>query len=118
MAKMDTIITPDQTIKLYADSINNLNLAGNFIPNFLSDPCIENHPPFFPGFHASARWQILQEVNNIKALEYLLDKNKKIGSHLSVKCTVGKNVKKVYGDLSFYELVRMRYDELRMEQKK
>lgn len=103
-----------QKITNYVDSINNYN--GKTVPEFLLTTCFDWQPYLWQDLHTptSLRWMILCKVSNKNALLKLLNLN---DPRLRLVCT--RQSDKIYPylsvpmiELSFYELIKKRYEQL------
>ncbi len=105
----------EKAIEIFADSINNFN--GKDVPNFLYNPCLDLTSTFRLGFHdlESKRWRILNNVNNIEALQSILKINdKRLQKVCKNKKNWSKKTIKEFNliELSFYEMIQKRIDQL------
>lgn len=111
--RIDRVKERQRKIDIFADSINNYN--GGNVPCFLYNECFELNAPLSRGFHSSVslRWQVLQRVNNRKALKMLLKSaNKK---ELNKKCSLDRDNQEDHISLidkSFGALIRKRFKEM------
>lgn len=112
--QIDRVKERQRKIDIFSDSINNYN--GGNVPCFLYNECFDLNAPLWRGFHSnvSLRWEVLQRVNNKKALKMLLKSaNEK---KLNKKCSlINKDNQEDYIpliDKSFRALIRKRYKEM------
>jgi hypothetical protein len=113
--KQTHIIYTDVTetdLNIYADSINNLNIAEPVLPQFMFNQCIDQDPPVFVGFHSSFRWTILQRVNNKASLQYLIENNFPLKEQMMRGCALKSSKAITYSKLSLFDLIKLRYEEL------
>jgi hypothetical protein len=107
-ALCDTTKITDNILLQYADSVSKVIAEGK-LPKFLLNECLDQDPTIFVGFHGSFRWEVLQKVTNISPLKYLMDSHM---ASLKKKCKNNKSREILYDNLSFYQLIELRYKEL------
>lgn len=112
--RIDRVKERQRKIDIFADSINNYN--GGNVPCFLYNECFDLNAPLWRGLHSSVslRWEVLQRVNNKKALKMLLKSANK--RELNKKCSLidrdNQEDRISLIDKSFGALIRKRYIEM------